>query len=84
MAHGCAVVATTVGGLPDMVIDGETGLLVPPLDPPALRAAIDRLVADPELRQRLGAAARERISEICSWDRVIDATISSYEDALAG
>lgn len=84
MAYGCAVVATSVGGLPDMVIDGETGLLVPPRDSVALRAAIDRLVTDPELRRRLAAAARRRIIEICSWDRVIDATIASYETALAG
>jgi glycosyltransferase involved in cell wall biosynthesis len=84
MAYGCAVVATSVGGLPDMVIDGETGLLVPPRDSVALREAIDRLVTDPELRRRLAAAARKRIIEICSWDRVIDATIASYETALAG
>ncbi len=84
MAYGCAVVATSVGGLPDMVIDGETGLLVPPRDSVALRAAIDRLVTDPELRRRLAVAARKRIIEICSWDRVIDATIASYETALAG
>jgi colanic acid/amylovoran biosynthesis glycosyltransferase len=83
MAHGRPVVASAVGGLPDMVVDGETGLLVPPRDPAALRAAIDRLLANPELRRRLGAAAREWISEICSWERVIDVTISSYEAALA-
>jgi glycosyltransferase involved in cell wall biosynthesis len=84
MAYGCAVVATSVGGLPDMVIDGETGLLVPSRDSVALRAAIDRLVTDPELRRRLAAGARKRIIEICGWDRVIDATIASYETALAG
>ena len=54
MAHGRAVVATAVGGLPDMVVDGETGVLVPAGDPAALRSAIDRLLADPELRARLG------------------------------
>jgi glycosyltransferase involved in cell wall biosynthesis len=82
MAHTRPVVASAVGGLPDMVRDGETGLLVPPRDPAALRAAIDRLLADAELRVRLGRAARERIAELCSWDRVLDRTIQAYEDAL--
>jgi glycosyltransferase involved in cell wall biosynthesis len=82
MAHGRAVVATAVGGLPDMVVDGETGLLVPPGDRRALRSAIDRLLADEELRRRLGAAARERITDLAGWDRVVDATIDCYETAL--
>lgn len=82
MAHGRAVVATAVGGLPDMIVHGETGFLVPPGDPAALRAAIDRLLADPELRQRLGAAARLRIEELCGWDRVIDRTLEAYEAAV--
>jgi 2-deoxystreptamine N-acetyl-D-glucosaminyltransferase/2-deoxystreptamine glucosyltransferase len=82
MAHGRAVVATAVGGLPDMVVDGETGLLVPPGEPAALRAAIDRLLADPGLRGRLGAAARARIAELCGWDRVIDRTLEAYEAAV--
>lgn len=82
MAHGRAVVATAVGGLPDMVVDGETGLLVPPRDPRALRAAIDRLLADDELRRRLGAAARERISGLAGWERVVDETLACYESAV--
>ena len=82
MAHGRAVVATAVGGLPDMVVDGETGLLVPPGNPAALRSAIDRLLADPDLRRRLGGAARERIRELCGWDAVIDRTVAAYEAAV--
>ena len=82
MAHARPVVASAVGGLPDMVRDGETGLLVPPRDPAALRGAVDRLLADPELRRRLGAAARERIAELCNWDGVLDRTLEAYEDAL--
>ena len=82
MAHGCAVVATAVGGLPDMIVDGESGLLVPPRDPRALRAAVDRLLADPELRRRLGDAARERISALAGWDTGVDATLAAFEDAL--
>jgi glycosyltransferase involved in cell wall biosynthesis len=82
MAHARPVVATAVGGLPDMVVDGETGLLVPPRDPQALRAAIDRLLADPDLRHRLGRNARTRIAELCDWDRILDTIVGSYETAL--
>jgi glycosyltransferase involved in cell wall biosynthesis len=83
MAHGRPVVATAVGGLLDLVVDGETGLRVPPRDPAALRAAIDRLLADPELRRRLGAAGRERIRERFSWQASTDATLAAYADAVA-
>ena len=81
MAHGRAVVATAVGGLPDMVVDGETGLLVPPGNPAALRAAIDRLLAD-RPPPPTGGAARERIRELCGWDAVIDRTVAAYEAAV--
>lgn len=62
MASGAAVVATRVSGLPELVEDGHNGLLVPPRDPAALAAAIERLLADPALRRRLGAAARETVA----------------------
>jgi len=83
MAHGRPVVASAVGGLLDLVADGETGLLVPPRDIPALRAALERLLGDEELRRRLGAAARQRARERFSWPAVTDATIEAYEAALA-
>jgi glycogen synthase len=82
LAHGRAVVATSVGGIPSVVEDGVTGLLVPPGDIAALRVGIDRLLADPELRRRLGAAGRARVTELCSWQRVTDETIAAYEAAL--
>ena len=63
------------------VRDEETGLLVEPGDPVALRAAIDRLLADDELRHRLGRAGRERIIGLCGWERVIDATFATYAEA---
>jgi glycosyltransferase involved in cell wall biosynthesis len=81
MAHGRPVVATSVGGLLDLVVDGETGLVVPPRDPIALRAALERLLADPELRRRLGAAGRTRAGELFSWDTVTDATLAAYAEA---
>ena len=68
MAHGRPVVASAVGGLLDAVEDGVTGLLVPPRDPAALRAAIETLLADAELRRRLGAAARDAARERFSWE----------------
>jgi glycosyltransferase involved in cell wall biosynthesis len=83
MAHGRAVVASGVGGLLDLVVHEETGLLVPPHDVGALRAALQRLLADGELRRRLGGAARERIREHFSWERFGDETMRAYEDALA-
>jgi glycosyltransferase involved in cell wall biosynthesis len=81
MAHGRPVVASAVGGLLDLVADGETGLLVPPRDVAALRAALERLQADRGLRQRLGTNARERVRSYCSWDTVIDSLLSAYADA---
>jgi glycosyltransferase involved in cell wall biosynthesis len=83
MAHGRPVVASAVGGLTDLVVDGETGLLVAPGDVCALRAALERLLGDAELRGRLGAAARERVRERFSWDAVTEATIAAYDEALA-
>jgi glycosyltransferase involved in cell wall biosynthesis len=58
MAAGLPVIATAVGGIPEIVVDGVTGLLVPPRAPRALAGAIARVAADPGLRKRLGAAAR--------------------------
>jgi glycogen synthase len=83
MAHGRPVVAGAVGGLLDLVVDEETGLLVPPRDVPALRAALQRLLGDAELRRRFGANARERIREHFSWPRVTDLTIATYESVAA-
>ena len=82
MAYGRPVVASAVGGFLDLVVDGETGLLVPPGDVAALRQALERLLGDPDLRRRMGEAARERIRERFSWEAVTEATIELYEDSL--
>ena len=81
MAHARPVVATSVGGLRDLVVDGETGLVVPPTDPRALRAALERLLGDRDLRRRLGAAGRERARRRFSWEVVTDATVATYRMA---
>jgi len=82
MAHGRPVVATRVGGLLDLVVDGETGIVVPPRDPAALRSALERLLADPDLRRKLGSAGRDRARTHFSWERVTDATLAAYAEAM--
>jgi glycosyltransferase involved in cell wall biosynthesis len=83
MARGRAVVATPVGGTPEVVADGETGVLVPPRDPRALAEAIGRLLADPELRGRMGRAGRERVAQRFSEEAMTRRTLEIY-DELAG
>jgi glycosyltransferase involved in cell wall biosynthesis len=60
MAHALPVVATPVGGIPEQVVDGETGMLVPPADAGALAGALERLCADPERRRAMGERGLER------------------------
>ncbi|MDX6475804.1 MAG: hypothetical protein QOH95_1315 [Gaiellaceae bacterium] len=81
MAHGKTVIATPVGGIPTLIEDGRTGFLVPVGDAAALRATIERVLADPDLRKRVGDAARVRVSEYCSWDRVTERTLQVYAEA---
>jgi glycosyltransferase involved in cell wall biosynthesis len=83
MAFGRPVVAAAGGALLDLVADGETGLLVPPRDAPALRTSVERLLADAELRERLGRAAHDFARERFGWDGVIERTLAVYRDALA-
>ena len=69
-AMGLPVISTRVGGIPDLLTDGETGLIVPTDDDEAMAAAVRRLVSDPELASRLSAAGR-RLAERSSWDAVL-------------
>jgi glycosyltransferase involved in cell wall biosynthesis len=79
MAHACPIVATDVGGIPQLIEHGQTGLLVPPRDPNALRTAIERLLAEPALARRLGQAARTTVSSLCEWERITTATLDAYD-----
>jgi glycosyltransferase involved in cell wall biosynthesis len=85
-AMSCAVplVATTGGALPEVAgTDGETALLVPPGDSAALAAKIETALADPELRDRVGAAGRERVISRWSWRHTAEATVEQYRLRLA-
>ena len=82
MAAGLPVVASAVGGVPELVRDGETGLLVPPGDAAALGAALARLVADPALAGRLGAAGRRLVERDFSVARCRQAHLDAYRAAL--
>ncbi len=83
MAAAKPVVATRVSAVPEVVLDGETGLLVPPGDPEALAGALIRLCEDAGLRRRLGLAGYRRVREHFSADRMVDETIAIYREALA-
>jgi len=84
MSTGMAVVATTAGGTPEAITDGETGLLVPPGDVAALAAAVRRLAEDDALRLRLGATAARAARERFSFDRYIDRLEECYRLLLPG
>lgn len=83
MACGRPVVATAVGGLVDSVVDGETGVLVPPRDPAALGAALSDLLADDERRVAFGAAGVRRARSRYRWSRVVADTDAVYRQVLS-
>lgn len=83
MAASKAVVATAVGSIPEVVVHGETGLLVRPREPDALAGGIVRLLRDAALRRRMGEAARARARERFTVERMVGATAALYE-RLAG
>jgi glycosyltransferase involved in cell wall biosynthesis len=82
MSQQLAVVTTPVGCAPSLVRDGENGVLVPPRDPDALVAAVERLMGDSALRQRLGAAAAARVAGM-TWRATAERTIELYQRAMA-
>jgi glycosyltransferase involved in cell wall biosynthesis len=82
MACGVPQVVTDVGGSSEAVVEGETGLLCPPNDPPALAARVAELLADPAQRERMSAASRERHRERFTLERMLDETAAAYERVL--
>lgn len=84
MAAGRPVIATAAGGTGEVVIDGETGLLVPPADPAALAAALRRLLADPAEAVRLAATARDRVQRDYGIDVMVRRIESIYDEVRGG
>jgi glycosyltransferase involved in cell wall biosynthesis len=82
MGAGVPVVATNVAGVPEVVEDGRTGLLVPPADAPALGRALARLVTDPALGQRLGPAARAAVRTRFGMDGYVASVAALYDRLL--
>ena len=82
MACERAVVATAAGGVPEIVRDEETGVLVPPRDAPAMARAIVRLLRDPDLRRRFGRAGLAHVTRHFSAERMVRETVRVYEALL--
>ena len=81
-SQGVPVIATAVGGVPDLVADGVTGRLVPPRDPAALAAAILRAIDDAPARQGWADRARDSVRAF-SADHMVERTLEVYREALA-
>jgi glycosyltransferase involved in cell wall biosynthesis len=82
MAQQVPIIASAVSAIPEVVVDGETGLLVPPRDVDALAAALTRLLADRPLRQHMGLMGRDRLETHFGAARMVDETLALYERLL--
>lgn len=82
MAASLPVVGTAVGGTPEVIVDGETGQLVPPGEPTALANAIMILLENPETRRRMGQAGQQRVKQRFSVEEMVQRTEQLYEDLL--
>ncbi|HUP39942.1 MAG TPA: glycosyltransferase, partial [Vicinamibacterales bacterium] len=78
MALSKATIASDTGGIPEVVLHGDTGLLVPPRDSRELAAAISTLLKDPARREKMGRAGLERVKRIFSADQMIEKTLAVY------
>lgn len=76
------VVATPVGGIPEVAVDGENALLAPPGDAAELAERMRALLEEPELGRRLGAAGRALVEARFTWDRTVEGTLAVYEACL--
>jgi alpha-maltose-1-phosphate synthase len=84
MACGTAVVGSRVGGVPEVVADGETGLLVPPGDPAALASAINVLLADEHRAAQMGRLGRARAEAEFGWASIAAQTVALYAELAGG
>jgi len=84
MCFSCPSVATAVGGIPEVVVSGSSGLLVPPGDADALARGAERLIGDPALRAALGAAARRRARDLFSADAIVPLYEGLYRRICGG
>lgn len=84
MAANLPCLSTQVSAVPEVVVDGETGLLVPPANVEELAQGFLRLAAEPELRKRMGAAGARRVSEQFGLDRMVDETLAVYRGLIEG
>src|SRR6202012_3443938 len=83
MACGTAVAGSRVGGIPEVVADGSTGLLVPPDDPGALAQALNTVVGDPALAKSMGQAGRDRAVAEFGWRAVAEQTAALYSELVS-
>jgi glycosyltransferase involved in cell wall biosynthesis len=84
MAAGLPVVATAVGGTPEVIVDGQQGILVPARSPEKIGQAILELARNPALRQRLGTAGRRRVQDRFTVDRMVAEYMEVYRSCLGG
>lgn len=84
MAYGRPVVASRTGGLAEIVVDGETGRLVPPGDPQALAQALEELLGDPRRALWMGEAGRLRFESLFTLERMVENTLLVYDEASHG
>jgi glycosyltransferase involved in cell wall biosynthesis len=83
MACGLPVICSAGGGNHELVIDGHTGIIIPPRDPAALATQLAWLRDHPQAAQRLGAAGRDRIDQEFTMQRMVERTLTVYEEALS-
>jgi starch synthase len=79
MAAGKPVIASRVGGIPEIVVDGETGIMVEPDDPDALATALRNLIDDPSLRAQMGRAGYQRAVHQFTWEKMLDELNALYQ-----
>jgi starch synthase len=80
MASGTPVVASRIGGVPEVVDDGVTGFLVEPDDDEALRERIEQVLRDGALAERLGRAGRERVLAELTWEKCAERCLAAYDE----